>query len=138
MALLKNPERVVEDGYTALSAALWFYMTPQSPKPSMHDVMSGLFKPNSVDSNQGIKGGFGSTINILNGGIECGKGYEIDKAANRGGYYKEFLTYFKLDAAKETDLGCAGEKPFVAGGAADLHAYFEKGTESGKCELVSW
>ena len=112
MELLVDPGQVVEDPYVAFSAALWFYMTPQSPKPSMHDVMSGLFKPNTVDSNQGIKGGFGSTINILNGGIECGFGYEVDKAANRGEYYKAFLGYFGLNGEAEQDLGCAGEKAF--------------------------
>ena len=136
MALLKDPDQITKDGYTAFSTALWFYMTPQSPKPSMHDVMSGLFKPNEVDKNLGITGGFGTTINIINGGLECGKGAESKKAANRGAYYKEFLTYFKL--AQESDLGCGGEKPFKAGGAGDLKAYFQKGTESGKCQLVSW
>ena len=124
MEFLKHPEKVVGDSYTAFSSALWFYMTPQSPKPSMHDVMSGLFKPNAVDAAQGIKGGFGSAINILNGGVECGSGSENAKAANRGAYYKEFLNYFKLDATKETDLGCATEKKFLAKGAGDLKAYF--------------
>ena len=138
MYFLEHPEEVTEDSYTAFSAALWFYMTPQSPKPSMHDVMSGLFEPNDVDTAQGIQGGFGSTINILNGGIECGFGYEITKAANRGSHYTEFLNYFGLNASEETDLGCAYEDSFLAGGAGDLKAYFQKGSEDGKCELVTW
>ena len=139
MEFLKHPEKVAEDSYTAFSAALWFFMTPQSPKPSMHDVMSGLFKPNDVDSGRGIQGGFGSTINILNGGIECGSlGSENAKAANRGMYYKEFLNFFELDPEKETNLGCATEQQFIAGGAGDLKAYFVQGEESGKCKLVSW
>lgn len=74
MYFLKYPEKVASDGYVAFSSALWFYMTPQSPKPSMHDVVSGFFEPNDKDKAAGIKGGFGSTINIINGGIECGGG----------------------------------------------------------------
>jgi len=49
MTFLMHPEKVLENGYTAFSAALWFHMTPQSPKPSMHDVMSGFYTPNEVD-----------------------------------------------------------------------------------------
>jgi hypothetical protein len=40
----------------------------------MHDVVSGFFAPNEVDKQNGIKGGFGTTINVINGGIECGGG----------------------------------------------------------------
>ena len=68
MELLDNPDKLTEDDYIAFSAGLWFYMNPQSPKPSMHDVMSGLFEPNDHDESLGIYGGFSSTINIINGG----------------------------------------------------------------------
>jgi len=40
----------------------------------MHDVITGFFEPNSLDISAGIKGEFGSTINIINGEIECGGG----------------------------------------------------------------
>ena len=46
-------------------------MTPQSPKPSMHDVMRGFFEPNDYDLSQDIYDGFGATTNIVNGGLEC-------------------------------------------------------------------
>lgn len=92
MDLLKDPELLLKDGYTSFAAALWFYMTPQNPKPSMHDVMTGLYTPNTVDTQAGIKGGFGSTINIINGGVECGKGgAEHVKATARGNYFIKFL-----------------------------------------------
>jgi hypothetical protein len=68
--LLKHPEEVAEDGYTAFAAALWYHMTPQSPKPSMHDIVTGYFIPNDLDIAAGIKGGFGSTTNALS--TECG------------------------------------------------------------------
>jgi hypothetical protein len=85
MHLLENPHLVAEDGYTVFSSALWFYMTPQAPKPSMHDIVTGHFQPNDADTAAGISGGFGSTINVINGGGECG--WASPLAAKRGGYY---------------------------------------------------
>jgi len=66
---------LLKDGYTAFSSALWFYMTPQAPRPSMHDVMTNHFEPNNVDISNGINGGFGSTINIISPD-ECSHGAE--------------------------------------------------------------
>ena len=74
--LLKNPDVVHEDAYTVFAAALWFYMTPQYPKPSMHDVMTGFMVPTEADRNNGIGANFGTTVNIINGGIECRQGQE--------------------------------------------------------------
>ena len=104
----------------------------------MHDVMSGLFKPNKIDEASGIKGGFGSTINIINGGVECGGGSENKKASNRGDYFKEFLNVFGLDPNKEKNLGCAGEKRFPDGSVGDLDGYFVKGETEFACKLVHW
>ena len=49
MDLLINPSLVSATGDMAMSAALWFYMTPQAPKPSIHDIMTGYFVPNEID-----------------------------------------------------------------------------------------
>ena len=81
--LLQDPDRVAREGWLAVSSAVWFYMTPQSPKPSMHDVVVGHWVPNEVDLSAGIKSGFGATINIINGGVECGGSTEIAQAQNR-------------------------------------------------------
>ena len=35
---------------------------------------------------------------IINGGIECGHGYEKPQATNRQGYYKKFAKYFKVSS----------------------------------------
>ena len=35
---------------------------------------------------------------IINGGIECGHGYEKPQATNRQGYYKKFAEYFKVSS----------------------------------------
>jgi len=49
MYFLENPHLIAQDGSLAMSSGIWFYMTPQDPKPSMHDVMTGFFVPNDID-----------------------------------------------------------------------------------------
>lgn len=43
--LLKNPNLVMTNTNPPLAvmASLWFYMTPQPPKPAMHDIIMGKF-----------------------------------------------------------------------------------------------
>lgn len=72
MELLIDPDRVAREGDVAMAAGIWFYMTPQDPKPSMHDVMTGNFIPNAIDDANNIKASFATTTNIINGGLECG------------------------------------------------------------------
>ena len=72
LELLKNPELVANDSYVSMAAGLWFYMTPQDPKPSMHDIMTGFYMPNEIDLASNFTAGFGATINVINGGLECG------------------------------------------------------------------
>ena len=38
----------------------------------MHDIVTGFWQPNSADSAAGLTTGFGTTINVINGGLECG------------------------------------------------------------------
>ena len=102
--LLKHPEKVHQDGKIAMAAAIWFYMTPQDPKPSMHDVMTGFFEPNQIDLDNNMEATFATTVNIINGGLECGKGFGYDKVVKRGEYFNHWLTYFDLD--QESDLDC--------------------------------
>ena len=66
--LLENPDLVHEDGALAMMAGIWFYMTPQDPKPSMHDVMSGFFVPTAADLAGNFGATFGTTTNVINGG----------------------------------------------------------------------
>lgn len=70
---LSDPELLAKDGKVAFASALWFYLSPQYPKPSMHDVVVEYWKPNKHDKKIKIIKGFGVTTNIINGGIECGK-----------------------------------------------------------------
>ena len=103
MYLLENPQLVAEDGFLAMAAGIWFYMTPQDPKPSMHDVMTGFFIPNAADIAANVGAKFGTTTNIINGGLECG-GWN-SKAISRGEYFNKWLGFFGLP--EETDVGCA-------------------------------
>lgn len=67
-----------------MAAGIWFYMTPQDPKPSMHDVMTGWFIPNDKDKAANVTATFGTTTNIINGGFECGGGSGSEKSIRRG------------------------------------------------------
>jgi len=99
MELLIDPEILERDGYAAFAAGIWFYMTPQDPKPSIHDVVTGFFEPNDLDLQVGMTASFASTINIINGGLECGQGEGTsDKVKKRGEYYTEWLNFFDMPA----------------------------------------
>ena len=87
----------------------------------MHDVMTGFFIPNSADAAVGIGADFGTTTNVINGGLECGNG--SSKAVSRGEYYTEWLAFFGLPA--EDNIGCASQGRFPSGGAGDVPGYWE-------------
>lgn len=71
LPLLTNPDLVTSDGIVAFKTGVWFWTTPQAPKPSCHDVMTGKWTPSGADMAAGRVPGFGMTINIINGGLEC-------------------------------------------------------------------
>ncbi len=86
-----NPDLVAQNGLFSLGSAFWFYMSPQPPKPSMHDVISGgggyhptapygnvaLVKESYIDWQGQIQTGnnpvdkFMVSISVINGGVEC-------------------------------------------------------------------
>eukprot|EP01068_Selenidium_serpulae_P002797 Selendium_serpulae@DN2676_c0_g1_i1.p1 len=67
-SVLNDPDLVLQDGPTAWASALWFWMTPQAPKPSCHDIMIDVWVP---DTSIGYRGGLGATTHAINGGLEC-------------------------------------------------------------------
>lgn len=71
----------------------------------MHDVMTGYFTPNSVDLANGLTTSFATTINIINGGLECGKGLNTDKVKKRGEYFLNWLNFFGQDPEGDLDCG---------------------------------
>jgi chitinase len=108
LPLLTSPELVSKDGVVAFKTALWFWMKAQSPKPSCHEVMCGKWQPAPEDLAGGRKPGFGMTINIINGGVECrdNSAAARDARDERMGFYKHFA--LALGVTVEKDCNCAG------------------------------
>ena len=89
--LLEEPFRLADNGVVGWQAALWFWMTRQSPKPSCHDVMTGMWKPSAEDASAGRSPGFGLTVNIINGRLECGAAHAGDtRGEDRIGFYLRY------------------------------------------------
>ena len=88
--LLDNPALVETDPVVAFKTAIYFWMTPETHKPSAHDVMIGKWQPNTQDIAAGRKPGFGMTIVIVNGELECNKGDNANMN-DRIGFYQLFL-----------------------------------------------
>ncbi len=102
--LLKNPDLVSTDAVTAFKTAIYFWMTPVTTKPSAHDVMTGKWKPNADDSAKGRTPGFGMTINIINGAVECNQGEGVFAMNDRIGYFQYFLKQMNV---KNTEVACS-------------------------------
>jgi hypothetical protein len=137
--LLDNPDQVAST-WLNLSSAVFFYVYPQPPKPSMLHVIDRTWVPNATDAAAGLTNSFASTIMIINGGIECGGGVQKPQAANRANYYKEFTRELGVDTTGEL-LSCANQQAFGAGGAGALSIYWEKDWHTGneyKCMLVNY
>ncbi|PSN06998.1 chitinase [Siccibacter turicensis] len=122
--LLDKPE-LVADTWMNLASAIFFFVYPQPPKPSMLHVIDGTWQPNQHDKESGLVPGFGVTIQIINGGVECGGEAENAQSLNRIAYYKEFAKYLKVPVAADEVLGCKKMKQFDAGGSGALPIYWE-------------
>jgi len=135
--LLDFPD-FVADTWLNLASATWFYVTPQAYKPSILQVIEGTWVPDREDEENGLTTGFGTTINIITGGEECGdiRGEETSQAQNRISYFKQFAWYLYVDY-KDEELGCSGQKRFGRGGAASVPLFWEKDSLSPySCKLV--
>jgi hypothetical protein len=108
--LLQNPELLSKDAVVSFASAIWFWMTPQFPKPSCHDIIIGKWKPNANDSTKGRMPGFGSVVNVINGGVECGSNKNLDKTMFRYQYYQYFCKYFNVSPGD--NISCANQIPF--------------------------
>lgn len=108
--LLKNPDLVATDAVVSFKTALWFWTTAQTPKPSCHNVITGSWKPTAADTAAGRVPGYGVITNIINGGIECGKGPN-QQAQDRVGFYKRYCDLLKVSYGNNLD--CNNQKPFA-------------------------
>ncbi|GMR59501.1 hypothetical protein PMAYCL1PPCAC_29696, partial [Pristionchus mayeri] len=109
--LLSHPNLVITklDPPLALMASLWFYMTPQPPKPAMHDIVMGSWNSGEKNEEGGYKGPiFGPTSLIINN--ECNG----EDEGNPGGpgesrrikAFKWFCEYFGVSAGEDRRLTC--------------------------------
>lgn len=109
-SLLQHPERIAQNQVLSFASAIWFWMTPQFPKPSCHDIMTGNWKPTLSDLQKGRVPGFGATVNVINGGVECGIGTELNETAHRYKYYQYFCNYFHVSPG--SNISCSNQQPF--------------------------
>jgi len=132
--LLNNPGKIANT-WLNFASAIWFYVTPQPPKPSMMAVVDGTWKPNSADVSRNILPGFGATTMIINGALECGAAPSNPTASsNRQASYKNYAAIFNLDISGEK-LDCVDMQQFDRTGSASVAMYWAP--ESG-CKLVTW
>jgi chitinase len=144
--LLERPD-LVADTWLNLASAVFFYVYPQPPKPSMLHVIDGTWQPNDRDISNGLVSGFGVTTQIINGGVECGGQTEIAQSLNRISYYQSVADYLGVEVPSDEVLGCAGMKQFDNDGDGALNIYWEQdwsyvaenpGGESFACKLVGY
>ncbi|MGL5250835.1 MAG: glycoside hydrolase family 19 protein, partial [Enterovibrio sp.] len=121
--LLQKPEMVAET-WLNLASAIFFFVYPQPPKPSMLNVINGTWQPNERDLANGLVPGFGVTTQIINGGVECGGSTEIAQSQNRISYYRKFAEHFGVPILDSEVLGCAGMKSFDEYGAGAVNIYW--------------
>ncbi|HAF98873.1 chitinase [Paenibacillus lactis] len=110
--LLDQPEIVAADGKIGYMTAILFWMTPQNPKPSDHDVMVGKWKPSALDKFRGLGDpGFGTTIIVLNG-LEANLGEtEGSPVQRRAGHYRDITARIGVDITGEK-VDTLGMRPF--------------------------
>ncbi|KAG8074561.1 hypothetical protein GUJ93_ZPchr0006g46064 [Zizania palustris] len=108
--ILNNPDLVATDPTISFKTAYWFWMTPQSPKPSCHAVITGQWNPSAADQAAGRLPGYGVCTNIINGGLECGHGAD-NRVADRIGFYKRYCDI--LGVGYGANLDCYNQRPFA-------------------------
>lgn len=108
-SLLNHPDLLISNPELSFATAIWFWVTPQEPKPSCHEVISGKWVPTTTDSLAGRKPGFGAVMNIVNGGLECG-GVESVKNKFRLQYYLAFCKKMKVDPGP--NISCNSQQPY--------------------------
>ncbi|CAF2127304.1 unnamed protein product [Brassica napus] len=119
LELLKNPDVASSDPVIAFKTAIWFWMTPQAPKPSCHDVITDKWEPSAADISAGRLPGYGVITNIINGGLECA-GRDVAKVQDRISFYTRYCGMFGVDPGSNID--CDNQRPFNEGSNVFLDA----------------
>lgn len=104
--LLNNPG-LVADSWLNLASAIWFFLTPQAPKPAMLHVIDRSWTPSQREIDAGISYGFGTTINIINGGVECGAhNKEKGQPVNRIRYWEGLSSHYQIPIEADEKNTC--------------------------------
>ncbi|MBL4674140.1 MAG: chitinase, partial [Arenicella sp.] len=149
--LLNDPGRVA-DSWLNLASAVWFFLTPQAPKPAMLHVIDRTWVPSQRESDAGIGYGFGTTINVINGGIECGEHNRFKgQPVNRIRYWEGLSSHYGIPIGSDEANTCWQQTPYGSlnlSGATDVlftnwegnWAYFSDrpGGFSFECQLVGY
>ncbi|WP_325893233.1 chitinase [Grimontia sp. NTOU-MAR1] len=149
--LLDEPG-LVADSWLNLASAIWFFLTPQAPKPAMLHVIDRTWVPSQRELDAGIGYGFGTTINIINGGIECGEqNKDKGQPVNRIRYWEGLAKHFNIPIEADETNTCWQQLPYGSlnlQGATDVlytnwdgnWKYFadRPGGYSFECELVGY
>ncbi len=149
--LLNNPA-LVADTWLNLASAIWFFLTPQAPKPAMLHVIDRTWVPSQREVNAGISYGFGTTINVINGGIECGEqNKNKGQPVNRIRYWEGLSDYYQIPIEADEKNTCWQQTPYASlnlNGATDVlytnwdgnwKYYADRpGGYSFECELVGF
>lgn len=149
--LLNNPG-LVADSWLNLASAIWFFLTPQAPKPAMLHVIDRTWTPSQRESDAGIGYGFGTTINVINGGIECGEqNKDKGQPVNRIRYWEGLANHYQIPVESDEKNTCWQQTPYGSlnlNGATDVlytnwdgnwKYYSDRpGGYSFECELVGF
>ncbi|RAH25214.1 chitinase, partial [Vibrio vulnificus] len=149
--LLKNPA-LVADSWLNLASAIWFFLTPQAPKPAMLHVIDRTWVPSQREVDAGIGYGFGTTINVINGGIECGEqNKDKGQPVNRIRYWEGLASHYQIPVEADEKNTCWQQTPYGSlnlNGATDVlytnwdgnwKYYADRpGGYSFECELVGF
>ncbi|CAF1704207.1 hypothetical protein HID58_053687 [Brassica napus] len=117
--LLHNPDVASKDPVISFKTAIWFWMTPQAPKPSCHDVITDQWQPSAADISAGRLPGYGVITNIINGGLECA-GRNVAQVQDRISFYTRYCGMFGVDPGSNID--CDNQRPFNEGSNVFLDA----------------
>ena len=157
--LLKWPDLVGYSPDLQFLAALWYFMTPQPPKPSMYEVSTGLYKPDGscataadcfgvmTDKTGAVANPFEVSIEVQNGALECRAGTDNAMAKNRAAAYLDALEAFGITptADEASKVGCDNIRANSASGGGKTlfaeEALKDKASEwvafAGGCLLTS-
>lgn len=149
--LLNNPA-LVADSWLNLASAIWFFLTPQAPKPAMLHVIDRTWSPSQRETDAGIDYGFGTTINVINGGIECGEqNKDKGQPVNRIRYWEGLAKHYQIPVEADEKNTCWQQTPYGSlnlNGATDVlytnwdgnWKYYSDRPEgaSFECELVGF